>query len=145
MPKQNVDPNNAFGPDKTPLEIKVENCNQGRTRRKPKSSKGHPPKPTGDANNVPETSSAPPVQGDGLPDNNNAVDPGVPKAQVMEQLVWEGGVNLMNYLFARAVLPHEVVPKSWEDIAKLPPAERKEWIAACKQELEDLKALRFKG
>ena len=61
----------------------------------------------------------------------------------------EGGAPLINFLLAQAIPPNEcdallstqsVRDWSFQDILRLPIAERKEWKAACHEELESLHA-----
>ena len=64
----------------------------------------------------------------------------------LAQLCREGGVELINYLLMKAVPPVDDLPdtsnvREWtyRDITRLPPAEQKEWKAACQEELEALR------
>ena len=61
----------------------------------------------------------------------------------------EGGAPLINFLLAKAIPPNEcdallstqsVRDWSFQDILRLPIVERKEWKAACHEELESLRA-----
>ena len=61
----------------------------------------------------------------------------------------EGGAPLINFLLTKAIPPHEcdallstqsVQDWTFQDILQLPIAERKEWKAACHEELESLRA-----
>ena len=63
----------------------------------------------------------------------------------LSKLAREGGVKLMNFLLAKAVPPHELLPnpanvRDWtfRDIMRMPEAQRKEWKDACREELESL-------
>ena len=61
-------------------------------------------------------------------------------------LAQEGGVKVINYLLAKAVTPQSPVPDvsnirewSFKDIMRLPSSTQKEWIDACRQELDSLR------
>ena len=63
----------------------------------------------------------------------------------MSRLACEGGVDFMQYLLSKAVLPPvpsaASAPRDWtfKDILSMPSQERKGWIDACKEELEALR------
>jgi hypothetical protein len=63
----------------------------------------------------------------------------------MAKLAREGGVEFIQYLLAKAVSdksnePLQSTPREWtfRDIQRMPDAQRKEWFAACKEEIEAL-------
>ena len=62
----------------------------------------------------------------------------------MDRLVREGGVEFIQFLLAKALAdngePLQSTPREWtfRDILRMPDAERKEWFAACKEEIEAL-------
>ena len=67
------------------------------------------------------------------------------QAQLL-RLAQEEGVRFMNYLLAKAVPPHNLLPdtsnvREWtfRDILRMPTAQQKEWKDACREELEALR------
>src|SRR6266545_8429464 len=61
-------------------------------------------------------------------------------------LMQEGGVEMLKYLLAKAVSPDSAVPDiskirewSFKDIMRMPSNTQKEWLDACRQELDSLR------
>ncbi|KAI0326912.1 hypothetical protein GY45DRAFT_1378894, partial [Cubamyces sp. BRFM 1775] len=162
-----VRPGNVYGESRHPVQQFKEIEKQGEWKKIVSEQSGRS-RATGKSRSesVPGSSSAPPAPSDipapsasgeasgSAPDNG----PGHSSDEVEEalramhdelalaQLCREGGVGLINYLLMKAVPPvDENLPdtsnvREWtyRDIACLPPAEQKEWKAACREELEAL-------
>ena len=131
------------GLSKKPQEQKIEKPKRGtRTRAPEPSGSSQQEQEHSGQDQVPGPSSERPQSETG--DNSSATpsDDEVP----LTQLCREGGVALISYLMALAVPSEGEVRTSenvrewtYKDIARLPKAEREEWMQACREELEALK------
>ena len=89
---------------------------------------------------IPRSSQAPPTSmttddtgddtGEG-PVVNSGID--------VHRLVWEGGVEFLAFLLNKAIPLAKDQPVTYRDIARLPPALKKQWKVACQEELEALR------
>ena len=135
-------PDNAYG-DRAPAEIERDVSSETKWRKmvgddEPRSSRS---KATSDAEKrVPGPSSQPPSRADAREHLGEDEDR-------MAKLCREGGVELITELLSKAVpvdddaLPDTSKIRDWtfKDILKLPSAQQKEWMNACREELEALR------
>ena len=142
MRTQVSSPNNAYG-DRAPAEIERDISSETKWRKmvgddEPRSSRS---KATSDAEKrVPGPSSQPPLRADAREHLGEDEDR-------MAKLCREGGVELITELLSKAVpvdddaLPDTSKIRDWKfkDILKLPSAQQKEWMNACREELEALR------
>src|SRR5487761_1184924 len=108
----------------------------------PQGSDTHPPPspPDGDESSEKENSES------SSGDNATSSDQSQSEVEMsLTLLAQEGGVKAINYLLAKAVSPQSLVPDvsnirewSFKDIMRLPSSTQKEWIDACRQELDSL-------
>ena len=163
-----VRPGNVYGESRHPVQQFKEIEKQGEWKKIVGEQPGRS-RATGKSRSesVPGSSSAPPAPSDipapsasgeasgSAPDNGSGhssdeVEDALRAMHdelALAQLCREGGVGLINYLLMKAVPPvDENLPdtsnvREWtyRDIARLPPAEQKEWKAACREELEALR------
>ncbi|EEB90714.1 hypothetical protein MPER_11041 [Moniliophthora perniciosa FA553] len=122
-----------------------------------------PPAPPQDPPSDHDDHSDPPTPGDENEDNNElprcsvivnhqtrvALEGGHDHAHegaVAAAVDMEGRVEFMNFLLSKSIPNHEPLPqhsevKEWtfQDIARLPASQQKEWKTACKEELEALR------
>jgi hypothetical protein len=57
----------------------------------------------------------------------------------LNQIVKEGGEDLINLLLMRASTYDDSIPQQFRDILRLPKEQKDEWIKACKEEIEALR------
>ncbi|TFK37113.1 hypothetical protein BDQ12DRAFT_753808 [Crucibulum laeve] len=57
----------------------------------------------------------------------------------VSKMAQEGGVSFINYLINQAIPPNDDVPQQFQDILRLPTAQKEEWLNACRKELEALR------
>jgi reverse transcriptase-like protein len=153
-------PGNIYGEERHPTEIEQD---VGRLRqwqrmtasepsspepRRGSSQSSQPRSPENITPPSPEGEIPPPVEESSSGENATESDSNQSQDEVEQSLsllTQEGGVGLMNYLLAKAITPDSsVLPVStirewsFKDLMCLPLHTQKEWLDACRQELDSL-------
>ena len=129
-------PDNVYGETRHPTEVEIE-IERGGTWNKRGGKSGSSRSSSNKQNTVPGPSSQNPVPSDQpLPFMSS-------EETWLANIAQEGGVDLLNYLLMKAIPDsEEVVPVHYKDIFKLPEEQQKQWLDACREEIE---ALRKRG
>src|SRR5487761_1816788 len=108
----------------------------------PQGSDTHPPPSPPDGDESSDEENTPSSSSDHATSSNQSQSE---LERSLTSLAQEGGVKAINYLLAKAVTPQLPVPDisnirewSFKDIICLPSTTQKEWIDACRQELDSL-------
>lgn len=142
--KVKMRPDNAYGETRHPTDI-YRDIESGKTWRDIIGDEGRSHQPQKwSRRQVPGPSSAP------APTSGDAHDHPLPfhdaEIELLAKLCREGGVKLADYLLMKAIPPNGDAPShanvrewTYRDIKRLSAAEQKEWIKACREELEALR------
>jgi transposase InsO family protein len=134
-----VRPDNVYGDKRNPVDLHREDRRRALGKERNQDLRQEiPDAPQGDQQMVPGPSS--PNTRDRYHDAPQDTE------SQLAKLAQEGGVDLINYLLAKAVaddgsLPNTSSPREWtfRDILRMPKELQKEWKKACYEELESLR------